>query len=57
MTNRDKLNQKNNEEFAVWVDNNFGIRCQMCVFNITENCGCNCIRGFKKWLDSEVENG
>ena len=57
MTNRDRINQMSNEEFANWLKDEVS-RCTHCAFCYKDlNCrnATDCQEGILKWLESEVE--
>lgn len=57
MTNGDKIRQMSNEELAEWLNKKFAfnIACEICVYDIKDECDYKCIEGIKAYLDMEVE--
>ena len=56
-TNRDKINAMTNEELTEFLEET--TTCERCSPYCKPNCKESyetCLRGFLKWLESEVEN-
>lgn len=52
MTNRDKINNMTNEEFANLLNS---VECKYCAYYYMENHPCNdCEKGIVEYLESEV---
>ena len=56
MTNGDRIRQMTNEELAkFFVHKTEILECDICVYDIEDECEYKCIAGIKAYLDKEEE--
>lgn len=53
-TNREMLEAMSNEDLAKFMYQRH-VTCNMCAHADIDCLGCSCVEGYRKWLESEVQ--